>query len=77
MKVQRGVSIIIGTVKCSNVSGESGLHSGDCVQSLFMSPYNSANYARILLVLFFAGVCLGMQLAVCEFARNVLGWEGK
>lgn len=24
-----------------------------------------------------AGVCLGMQLAVCEFARNVLGWDGK
>lgn len=24
-----------------------------------------------------AGVCLGMQLAVCEFARNVLGWEGE
>uniref|UniRef100_A0A8C6TDU3 CTP synthase n=1 Tax=Neogobius melanostomus TaxID=47308 RepID=A0A8C6TDU3_9GOBI len=24
----------------------------------------------------FLGVCLGMQLAVCEFARNVLGWEG-
>lgn len=24
-----------------------------------------------------AGVCLGMQLAVCEFARNVLGWKGK
>uniref|UniRef100_A0A8C4DEM1 CTP synthase n=1 Tax=Dicentrarchus labrax TaxID=13489 RepID=A0A8C4DEM1_DICLA len=23
----------------------------------------------------FLGVCLGMQLAVCEFARNVLGWE--
>ncbi|CAG00263.1 unnamed protein product [Tetraodon nigroviridis] len=23
-----------------------------------------------------AGVCLGMQLAVCEFARNELGWEG-
>uniref|UniRef100_A0A4W4FWS6 CTP synthase n=1 Tax=Electrophorus electricus TaxID=8005 RepID=A0A4W4FWS6_ELEEL len=22
----------------------------------------------------FLGVCLGMQLAVCEFARNVLGW---
>uniref|UniRef100_A0A4W6DH12 CTP synthase n=1 Tax=Lates calcarifer TaxID=8187 RepID=A0A4W6DH12_LATCA len=22
-----------------------------------------------------SGVCLGMQLAVCEFARNVLGWE--
>uniref|UniRef100_A0A672YC13 CTP synthase n=1 Tax=Sphaeramia orbicularis TaxID=375764 RepID=A0A672YC13_9TELE len=43
--------------------------------SLFMSPYNSSHYARILLVLFCAGVCLGMQLAVCEFARNVLGWE--
>uniref|UniRef100_A0A667XU25 CTP synthase n=1 Tax=Myripristis murdjan TaxID=586833 RepID=A0A667XU25_9TELE len=24
----------------------------------------------------FLGVCLGMQLAVCEFARNVLGWQG-
>uniref|UniRef100_A0A7N8XJA5 CTP synthase n=1 Tax=Mastacembelus armatus TaxID=205130 RepID=A0A7N8XJA5_9TELE len=35
----------------------------------------SCHYTRILLVLFFAGVCLGMQLAVCEFARNVLGWE--
>ncbi|XP_072249980.1 CTP synthase 1-like [Leuresthes tenuis] len=23
----------------------------------------------------FLGVCLGMQLAVCDFARNVLGWE--
>lgn len=22
----------------------------------------------------FARVCLGRQLAVCEFARNVLGW---
>uniref|UniRef100_A0A669DTZ3 CTP synthase n=1 Tax=Oreochromis niloticus TaxID=8128 RepID=A0A669DTZ3_ORENI len=25
----------------------------------------------------FLGVCLGMQLAVCEFARSVLGWEAK
>lgn len=24
-----------------------------------------------------AGVCLGMQLAVCEYARNVIGWKGK
>ena len=23
------------------------------------------------------GVCLGMQVAVIEFARNVLGWKGK
>ena len=23
------------------------------------------------------GVCYGMQLAVIEFARNVLGWKGK
>uniref|UniRef100_A0A3Q3L0H9 CTP synthase n=1 Tax=Mastacembelus armatus TaxID=205130 RepID=A0A3Q3L0H9_9TELE len=23
----------------------------------------------------FLGVCLGMQLSVCEFARNVLGWK--
>ncbi|XP_060253585.1 CTP synthase 1 isoform X2 [Ovis aries] len=25
----------------------------------------------------FLGVCLGMQLAVVEFSRNVLGWQGK
>lgn len=24
----------------------------------------------------FLGVCLGFQLAVCEFSRSVLGWEG-
>uniref|UniRef100_A0A7N6BPC8 CTP synthase n=1 Tax=Anabas testudineus TaxID=64144 RepID=A0A7N6BPC8_ANATE len=48
---------------------------GDLVPSLFMSSPSSSHYARIPLVLFFAGVCLGMQLAVCEFARNVLGWE--
>lgn len=23
------------------------------------------------------GVCYGMQLAVIEFARNILGWKGK
>ena len=23
------------------------------------------------------GVCLGLQVAVIEFARNVLGWEGE
>lgn len=51
--------------------------SGDLVQSLFMNPYKSSHYAKILLGLFCAGVCLGMQLAVCEFARNVLGWEGE
>uniref|UniRef100_A0A8C4D9S2 CTP synthase n=1 Tax=Dicentrarchus labrax TaxID=13489 RepID=A0A8C4D9S2_DICLA len=37
---------------------------------LFMNPFNSSHYSRILLVLFCVGVCLGMQLAVCEFARN-------
>uniref|UniRef100_A0A9J7ZI51 CTP synthase n=1 Tax=Cyprinus carpio carpio TaxID=630221 RepID=A0A9J7ZI51_CYPCA len=25
----------------------------------------------------FLGVCLGMQLAVCEFARNMLDWKGE
>ncbi|MDF2953522.1 MAG: CTP synthase [Thermodesulfobacterium sp.] len=32
------------------------------------------NYARNKKIPFF-GICLGMQLAVIEFARNVLGWE--
>lgn len=30
-----------------------------------------------LLSLYLEGVCLGMQLAVVEFSRNVLGWQGK
>lgn len=33
------------------------------------------NYAREKKVPFL-GICLGMQLAVVEYARNVLGWEG-
>jgi CTP synthase len=32
------------------------------------------NYARTKRVPFF-GICLGMQLSVVEFARNVLGWK--
>jgi len=32
------------------------------------------NYARTKKVPFF-GICLGMQLSVVEFARNVLGWK--
>ena len=30
-----------------------------------------------LLSLHLEGVCLGMQWAVVEFSRNVLGWQGK
>ncbi|MBO8127914.1 MAG: CTP synthase [Peptococcaceae bacterium] len=33
------------------------------------------HYARVNKVPFL-GICLGMQLSVAEFARNVLGWEG-
>jgi len=35
---------------------------------------NSAKYARTHNVPYF-GICLGMQIAVIEFARNVLGWS--
>jgi CTP synthase len=34
----------------------------------------SIQYARVNNIPFF-GICLGMQCAVIEFARNVLGWE--
>ncbi|NTV14293.1 MAG: CTP synthase [Desulfobulbaceae bacterium] len=33
----------------------------------------AVNYARLKQIPFF-GICLGMQLAVIEYARNVLGW---
>ncbi|MCL2336574.1 MAG: CTP synthase [Firmicutes bacterium] len=36
---------------------------------------NAINYAR-LNKMPFLGLCLGMQLAVVEYARNVLGWPG-
>jgi len=32
-----------------------------------------ANYARTNKVPYF-GICLGMQIAVIEYARSVLGW---
>lgn len=35
----------------------------------------AVNYARVRGVPFF-GICLGMQLAIVEFARNVCGLEG-
>jgi CTP synthase len=35
----------------------------------------TAKYARVNNIPFF-GICLGMQCAVIEFARNVLGYEG-
>ena len=34
----------------------------------------AANYARVRGIPYF-GICLGMQIAVIEFARHVLGWE--
>lgn len=36
---------------------------------------NAINFARTQQVPFL-GICLGMQLAVVEYARNVLGWQG-
>lgn len=36
---------------------------------------NAINYARVNKTPFL-GLCLGMQLAVVEYARNVLGWQG-
>lgn len=33
--------------------------------------------ASFLFLSHLQGVCLGMQLAVVEFSRNVLGWQGK
>ncbi|MEO7176235.1 MAG: CTP synthase [Saprospiraceae bacterium] len=37
--------------------------------------YNAIEFARTNGIPFF-GICLGMQCAVVEFARNVLGWKG-
>ena len=38
-----------------------------------------SSYPVLSLISFFLllGVCLGFQVAVIEFARNVLGWKGK
>ena len=35
------------------------------------------SHMRVTFFPFLEGVCLGMQLAVVEFSRNVLGWQGK
>lgn len=44
------------------------------VGSVGMSPFPGASF---LFLSHLQGVCLGMQLAVVEFSRNVLGWQGK
>ena len=28
-------------------------------------------------LMFFSGICYGLQLAVIEYARNILGWKGE
>lgn len=35
------------------------------------------NGVSFVFLSYLQGVCLGMQLAVVEFSRNVLGWQGK
>ncbi len=39
----------------------------------FEGKLAAANYARTHKIPFL-GICLGLQVAVCEYARNVLGW---
>lgn len=43
---------------------------------LCSSGWGSLSRRAVCSALTSAGVCLGMQLAVVEFARNVLGWQG-
>ena len=40
----------------------------------FEGKLRAAHYARVNKIPYF-GICLGLQVAVCEFARNVLGWH--
>lgn len=51
-----------------------GLSPGQAVGNVGMSPFP---WSSFLFLSHLQGVCLGMQLAVVEFSRNVLGWEGK
>ena len=39
----------------------------------FEGKLAAANYARVNKIPYL-GICLGLQVAVCEYARNVLGW---
>lgn len=78
MKKPKDVSSSFCISKCIVLVRKGLAQQGCClVFFLFMRLYNCSHYASTLLLLFCAGVCLGMQLAVCEFARNVLGWEGE
>ena len=46
---------------------------------VFINRHSNATtylYVYELFVFHIVGVCLGMQVAVIEFARNVLGWKG-
>ena len=59
-----------------------GLHiitSQGFIFSALFEFYLSVFYLTIFIITveFFLGVCLGFQIAVIEFAREVLGWKGK
>jgi CTP synthase len=66
--------IIPGTEKdhLSDVSGI--LVPGGFGERGIEGKLNTVNYARIKKIPFL-GICLGLQCAVIEFSRNVVGWE--
>ena len=43
--------------------------------TIFYLPTVCVVCCEVLCVCFAAGVCLGLQVAVIEFARNVLDWK--
>jgi CTP synthase len=66
--------IIPGTEK-DHLSGVSGiLVPGGFGERGIEGKLNTVNYARINKIPFL-GICLGLQCAVIEFSRNVVGWK--
>ncbi len=61
-----GVEAVLGGADGILVPGGFG-------QRGFEGKLAAAHYARVNKVPYL-GICLGMQVAVCEYARNVLGW---
>ena len=61
--------------RAEEVLGEADgiLVPGGFGQRGFEGKIVAANYARTHQIPYL-GICLGMQVAVCEYARNVLGW---
>lgn len=80
-----GICVDVEYIRSDQVTAENASSVFECVAGILVAPgfgsrgingkITAAGYARRNDVPFF-GICLGLQCAIVEFARNVCDWQG-